>query len=98
MRGRGRRGRVLPPSGGPTQVGTTPNLAFRAIIEPHGESVMEVALWPYRSDAVGGRVAFTPDVRHSSGRIFMHAAHMLYWSYGSLGAAKPCFTYIGTEL
>jgi hypothetical protein len=36
-------GRVLPPSSGPKPVGTTPNLAFRALLS--GEQVaLEVAL------------------------------------------------------
>ena len=34
--------RVLPPSGGPTQVGTTPRVSFRAVLGLDGESVTEV--------------------------------------------------------
>ena len=33
-----------PPSSGPTQVGTTPSLAFQAMIRPDGEQETEVAL------------------------------------------------------
>jgi hypothetical protein len=35
---------LLPPSGGPTQAGTTPSPVFRAMLEPHSESVIEVTL------------------------------------------------------
>jgi hypothetical protein len=35
---------LLPPSGGPTQAGTTTGVAFRAVIEPSGEVEMGVAL------------------------------------------------------
>jgi len=37
-------GGSLLPLSGPTQVGTTADLVFRAMIEPRGESVMEVTL------------------------------------------------------
>jgi hypothetical protein len=44
-RGRCRWALVLAPSGGPTQVGTTPRLAFRAVIGAYGGEVeMVVAL------------------------------------------------------
>jgi hypothetical protein len=35
-RGRLEVGPLLPPSSGPTQVGTTPVLAFRAVVGPDG--------------------------------------------------------------
>jgi hypothetical protein len=35
--------RVLPPAGGCKTVGTTPSVAFRAVIEADGEVEMEVA-------------------------------------------------------
>jgi hypothetical protein len=33
---------VLPPSSGPTQAGTTPEVRFRAVIGPHGEENVEL--------------------------------------------------------
>jgi len=36
-------GSLLPPSGGPTQVGTTPRVAFRAKIGSDGDMKIEVA-------------------------------------------------------
>jgi hypothetical protein len=30
--------------GAPTQAGTTPNVVFRAVVGPYGESVMDVTL------------------------------------------------------
>jgi hypothetical protein len=35
---------LLPPSGGSTQAGTTASLAFRAMVETDGESIMEIVL------------------------------------------------------
>jgi hypothetical protein len=35
---------LLPPSPGPTQVGTTRSLTFRAVVESNSEVEMEVAL------------------------------------------------------
>jgi hypothetical protein len=35
---------LLPPSGGPTQVGTTPSLMFRAMIVANGKVEMQVAV------------------------------------------------------
>jgi hypothetical protein len=44
-RGRHQRGvTLLPPSGGPTQAGATPNLAFRAMIKAGGEVALKVAV------------------------------------------------------
>jgi hypothetical protein len=37
-------GSLLPPSGGPTQVGTTPSVAFRATIGADGEAEIEAAV------------------------------------------------------
>jgi hypothetical protein len=36
--------RLLPPSPGPTQVGTTPEVRFRAVVGPDDELEMEVKL------------------------------------------------------
>jgi hypothetical protein len=37
-------GQVLPPSGGPTQIGTTPQLIFRAVVGTDSEMKLAVAL------------------------------------------------------
>jgi hypothetical protein len=37
-------GSLLPPSSGPTQVGTTPGLSFRVVIDASGEGDLNVAL------------------------------------------------------
>jgi hypothetical protein len=37
-------GLLLPPSGEPTQVGTTPGVSFRAVIRADGEENVEAAL------------------------------------------------------
>jgi hypothetical protein len=37
-------GQILPPSGGPTQVRTTPGLKFRAVIGLEGEVCLDVVL------------------------------------------------------
>jgi hypothetical protein len=38
--------RVLPHPSGPTQVRTTPELSFRAVIKAGGDVDLGVALWP----------------------------------------------------
>jgi hypothetical protein len=36
------RGELLPPSSGPTQVGTTPNLSFHAVVSANGKLEVEI--------------------------------------------------------